>query len=242
MLILASQSSRRKELLGLLESDFSICPVHIDENVIDGEIPENYVIRMAREKAEAALIKYQTAIKSDDLIIGADTAVVQWETWDKRITLSKSKDEIVDQQRGRYRILGKPSNTKHAQEMLIQLRGKIHQVFSAVVVMEAKSGRSISDVCITDVPMRDYTEEEVAKYISSGDGMDKAGAYAIQNFEFNPVHNLQGCYTNVMGLPLCHLTRILLKIGFEIKTDVPETCQGFIDYKCPVFPEFFTLK
>jgi septum formation protein len=83
--------------------------------------------------------------------------------------------------------------------------------------------------------MRAYSDAEVEEYVASGDPIDKAGSYAIQHPEFHPVQNLQGCYANVMGLPLCHLFRTLLKTGFLISKDVPAACQAFLEYDCPVF-------
>ena len=83
--------------------------------------------------------------------------------------------------------------------------------------------------------MRNYTDEEMNAYIASGDPMDKAGAYAIQHPEFRPVNSLSGCYANVMGLPLCHLTRSLKELGVETQVDALEACQGALGYTCRVY-------
>jgi predicted house-cleaning NTP pyrophosphatase (Maf/HAM1 superfamily) len=83
--------------------------------------------------------------------------------------------------------------------------------------------------------MRQYSDQEMDAYIASGDPMDKAGAYAIQNAAFHPVLNINGCFANVMGLPLCHLTRTLRKMGLEVDHFGPETCQEHIHYTCPVY-------
>jgi predicted house-cleaning NTP pyrophosphatase (Maf/HAM1 superfamily) len=85
--------------------------------------------------------------------------------------------------------------------------------------------------------MREYSDEEIYTYTASGDPLDKAGAYAIQHSGFNPVHNLQGCYANVMGLPLCHLTRVLMRLGLDPGLDVPTACQQSLRYACSVFED-----
>jgi septum formation protein len=93
----------------------------------------------------------------------------------------------------------------------------------------------LSDFCSTDVSMRDYSDEEILAYVSSGDPMDKAGAYAIQHRGFNPASPLRGCYANVVGLPLCTLLRTLKKAGVYARNDVPQACQSALEYECPVF-------
>ena len=86
--------------------------------------------------------------------------------------------------------------------------------------------------------MRDYTDEEIKTYVASGDPMDKAGAYAIQHKGFHPVKELHGCYANVMGLPLCHLTRNLIKLGLPPLVNIPQVCQAALGYDCPVYAQF----
>lgn len=235
MLILASQSPRRKQLLELCGWKFSILHVDVDESVEVGEAPGIYVQRMAEVKASAAYEIVLDRANPEDLIIGADTAVVDWRPDVTGDQDHNPGDQLNGQKIGGYRILGKPVNSHEAKKMLRELRGRTHQVYSAIVVKQVKDGRSIADVCITDVPMRNYSDEEVSTYVASGDPLDKAGAYAIQHIGFNPVYNLQGCYANVMGLPLCHLTRMLKRAGLDPSTDVPLSCQQFLQYKCSVF-------
>ena len=119
--------------------------------------------------------------------------------------------------------------------MLTRLRGDAHQAFSALTVHDVERGITLQDVCITDVPMRAYAMEEMIAYVLSGDPMDKAGAYAIQNPDFKPVEHMAGCYANVMGLPLCHLTRTLRKMELAPEVDVPAACQQALSYDCPVY-------
>jgi len=85
--------------------------------------------------------------------------------------------------------------------------------------------------------MRTYTDEEVARYAASGDPLDKAGAYAIQHHNFSPVERIEGCYTSVMGLPLCHLARALAQLGMTLLVDVPQACQDFTGHRCHVANE-----
>lgn len=140
------------------------------------------------------------------------------------------------------RILGKPADEHEAASMLLDLRGRTHKVHTALAVIPPSSSEImaediLTDHCITDVPMREYSHEEMQDYIASGDPMDKAGAYAIQHPGFHPVEALSGCYANVMGLPLCHLTRTLAKIGVKPGGDIAEACQAALSYDCPVYAQ-----
>ena len=119
--------------------------------------------------------------------------------------------------------------------MLRRLRGRTHQVYTAITLIDLRTDRSITDLACSNVPMRNYTDEEIEAYIASGDPFDKAGAYAIQHNGFRPVENFSQCYANVMGLPLCHVTRSLRKSGVDVTNDVPVLCQAHICYECPVF-------
>ena len=207
-LILASNSPRRRQLLALLGWDFQVVPAAVDESACKGESPSDYVRRLAVSKARA--VSTQTA--SDAIIIAADTTVVDG-------------DEI----------LGKPIDHDDAERMLRQLRGLHHQVYSALAVNRKAENELRVDCCVTDVPMRNYDDKEMQVYINSGDPMDKAGAYAIQHNGFHPVEKLSGCYANVVGLPLCHLTRTLRKMGIVSNEHPPTVCQATLGYSCPIF-------
>ncbi len=212
MLVLASSSPRRKELLALGEWTFTIAPAEIDETPLLEEEPRQYVLRMAEGKARVVAARQPPG----DLVVAADTIV-------------------VDAPNGKEQILGKPVDAVEAVSMLRQLRDHQHVVYTAVAVMQISGGRLISDLCATRVPMRSYSDPEIDAYVATGDPLDKAGAYAIQHAEFNPVENLKGCYANVVGLPLCHLTRTLIKFGIQPQTDIPTACQNTLDYRCPIF-------
>jgi MAF protein len=132
-------------------------------------------------------------------------------------------------------ILGKPGDADKAAEMLDTLRGNTHEVITSLAIIRTHDGLELSDQAVTEVPMREYSQEEVHNYIASGDPLDKAGSYAIQHEGFHPVTNMQGCYANVVGLPLCHVVRTLEKFDISLLEDVPEKCQRHFDYDCKVY-------
>jgi septum formation protein len=205
MLILASNSPRRKQLLALGGWEFKVLPVEIDERQHGGENPEKYVVRLAQKKANAAAMQ----VPPKSLIIAADTCVVDGD-----------------------KILGKPRDEEEAWEMLTQLQGRTHKVYTAICVLDTDTRQSTLDLCRTEVVMRCYSEEEISAYIASGDPLDKAGAYAIQHHDFEPVEKIDGCYANVVGLPLCHLERRLQKFDKSLKTDVTRICQESLQHTC----------
>lgn len=214
VILLASNSPRRRELLSLAGWQFKVHPAQVDERPYPGEPSEGYVLRLSEMKARAVAPQAGEA----RLVVAADTTVVD-----------------------RGEILGKPEDEDEAMAMLSRLQDDIHQVYTAVAVLDVETGELLTDLCSTDVPMRAYSVEEMQAYVASGDPFDKAGAYAIQHRGFHPVENLQGCFANVMGLPLCHLTRTLRKLGIHPAQDVPQACQAHLDYACPVFEEILSL-
>lgn len=207
MLILASNSPRRKQLLALGGRKFAVMAAEVDESQMPGEEPLAYVQRLAETKAKAVVCE----AGKDDVVIAADTTVVD------------GKD-----------ILGKPVDGIEAESMLRRLRGRTHQVYTALAVLRVVDNLLLTDWCCTEVPMRRYSDDEMKAYISSGDPLDKAGAYAIQHAGFNPVENLYGCFANVMGLPLCHVTRTLKKLGMPLDVDIARACQSSLRYECPI--------
>ena len=137
-------------------------------------------------------------------------------------------------------ILGKPASPAEARQMLLRLRGVTHQVYTGIAVVRVSDGSLWTDVVVTDVPMRSYSQAEVERYIQTGDPMDKAGAYGIQNPDFQPVAFMQGCYASVMGLPLCSLSRLLRNAGILPAADLASNCQASLHYECPVYPVFLS--
>jgi MAF protein len=205
-LILASASPRRRQLFSLLEVPFTSLTADVEENRGHGEKPEEMVCRLSRAKAEALAEDY-----SGRLIVAADTIVV------------------LDDQ-----VLGKPADADEAATMLQRLWGREHLVFSGLTALSPSTGQQITELVQTTVWMRPYSDEEISRYVASGDPLDKAGAYAIQHQGFNPVAHIQGCYTSVMGLPLCHLTQALSRLGLTLPVDVPRVCQNLTGHHCSI--------
>ena len=205
-LILASNSPRRRQLLALAGLPFRISASNIDESELpDGESPSDYVLRLAETKARAV------QADQDQVVLAADTTVV----------------DGID-------ILGKPTDSAEAVAMLKRLRGHAHQVYTGIALLRKSDGLLLKDLCVTDVPMRNYSDEEIQAYVATGDPLDKAGAYAIQHPQFHPVGNLEGCYASVMGLPMCHVILLLRKMDIQPKADVFAGCETLLEYQCPV--------
>lgn len=207
VILLASNSPRRRELMALGSWTFGISVPDVDETQRPDEAPAEYVLRLAETKAHAAAAR----AGAERFVVAADTAVVDGDT-----------------------LLGKPANTEDAIAMLKRLRGHTHQVYTGLAVLDRQSGQMLTDVCVTGVPMRSYGDAEIRDYVNSGDPFDKAGAYAIQHAKFHPVEELSGCFASVMGLPLCHLIRLLARLGSSAQAALPAKCQAHLDYACPV--------
>jgi septum formation protein len=207
LLVLASNSPRRRELLALGGWIFDTRPAEVDENQRPGEAPGTYVLRLAESKARTCA----ASAHQDQTILAADTAVVDGKA-----------------------ILGKPKDRAEAVEMLWRLRSRTHQVYTGIAVIRMSDGNLVTDLCVTDVPIRAYGEEEIETYVATGDPLDKAGAYAIQHPKFHPVEMMSGCYASVMGLPLCHLTRTLRQLDIAPRTNLSAECQSSLNYTCPI--------
>jgi septum formation protein len=208
--LLASGSPRRRELLSLLGLSFSIVVADVDETDGDGESPQVMVQRLSRAKALAVATRHPQA-----LIVAADTTVA------------------LDGQ-----SLGKPADAAEATAMLRALRGRPHQVYSGLTVILDE--QALTDWAESVVWMRDYSVGEIARYVASGDPLDKAGAYAVQHLGFRPAERVEGCFASVMGLPLCHLTRTLTRLGVRVPVDVPAVCQAHTSFACQVFERILT--
>ena len=130
-------------------------------------------------------------------------------------------------------VLGKPRDTRHAVELLTQLRGRKHLVYSGLTVLDVRHNRMIQETVETPVWMRAYSNGEIGAYAASGDPMDKAGAYAIQHPDFDPVERIEGCYANVMGLPLCHLYRGLAALDARPPINPLDGCPHAAAHGCP---------
>lgn len=219
-LILASGSPRRRQLLSLLGLPFVIKAAGVDERPLGGEDPPALVLRVSQTKALAI-----TDVRRDELVVAADTIVVLG-------------DEVL----GTLRVLGKPRDPDDAARMLRDLRGRAHSVYSGVVVWHPHTRRIERELGKSDVWMRDYSDAEIASYVESRDPLDKAGAYAIQHPEFDPVSRAEGCWLSVMGLPLCHLGRALAQFRVVVPADIAGTCIAFGQRDCTVWQDILEFR
>jgi septum formation protein len=191
-LYLASASPRRGELLRQIGVAYVRCPVDVDEQPRDGESPEAFVQRMAREKAEAA--RASGTVADGTPVLGADTIVVV--------------DNV---------ILGKPRDRDDALSMLARLSGRSHRVMSAVAIVTA--GQSRISLSVSTVTFRSINKTEMEAYWASGEPGDKAGGYAIQGRGAAFVAHLSGSFSGVMGLPLFETCELLRHFGVNIIAD-----------------------
>jgi septum formation protein len=203
-LILASGSPRRRAFLQALGLSFSIQVADVEEGTREGEAPYAMVARLSVEKA----LVVATA-RPEAVVIGADTIV----------TLD---DEL----------LGKPEGHAEAAAMLRRLRSRAHVVYTGVAVCPPGGGTPLTALVASTVWMRAYTEDEIAAYVASGDPLDKAGAYAIQNESFHPVERMRGCYTSVMGLPLQALADLLTQVGIRPPVETAAACAAHTGVPC----------
>ena len=206
-IILASNSPRRREMFGWLGLPFSCQTPDVDETPLVDESPMGYVSRLAVAKTRAIARQFNLL----DTIVGADTIVVHNGV-----------------------LLGKPTNDADANRMLTQLRGKTHQVLTAVTIL--LGNQQANEVCVSDVRMREFSDAELQAYVASGDPLDKAGAYAIQHAGFHPVEHFGGCMASVMGLPLCHLARAYARLGISVASPAG-ACQAKLNYTCPIWEQ-----
>ena len=204
LLVLASGSPRRRALLAGLGLDFDVVPSGVEEESFSGGRPEGLVRRLARAKAEEV-----AAQMPDAVVLAADTFVVL-----------------------RGEVLNKPRDAADAREMLARLRNRSHRVLTAVCLITPRK-RTRIEQATTRVRMRPFGQEEVEAWIHSGGALDKAGAYAIQDSEFAPVESYEGCYCNVMGLPLLTALRMLREAGINWPESgaMPAACGT-----CPLAP------
>lgn len=205
-LILASASPRRRELLAGLGIEFQVSPAGVSEEALAGETPEDMVRRLSLAKAWAVAADMEAGY-----IIGADSVVVH-----------------------EGQALGKPSDSAEAQRMLVMLRGTRHHVVTGVTVVDATSGRHLTDCLTSEITLRNLSDSEIESSIATGTPLDKAGAYAVQDSDLRPAASWQGCYTNIVGLPLCRLWEMLEQLGYELEPSsavkLPEECGRF----CPL--------
>jgi len=187
-IILASASPRRAFLLKQIGLDFQVIPSSVEE-IADSHLePQEMVLKLAKRKAQAVSREYPQAI-----VLGADTVVCC-----------------------EGRILGKPRDREEAAEMLYFLSGRVHEVVSGVVLQRLIPESVRGEAVTTRVKFRDLTDEEITGYIATGEPLDKAGAYGIQGLGALLVEKIEGCYFNVVGLPLSRLPDLFREFGVDL--------------------------
>jgi septum formation protein len=189
MLILASASPRRRYLLAQAGLKFTAAPANLNEDLLPDEAAAAYVRRLAEEKAQAVWSAHRLSDTSSDplVVLGADTCVV------------------VD-----GHILGKPIDSADIRRMLTLLSGRTHAVMTGLAVVT--KDKIIRDVEITQVTLHQLTDRDITHYIASGEPFDKAGAYAIQGYAARWIPRIEGCYFNVMGLPIARTIALLAEV------------------------------
>lgn len=186
--ILASQSPRRRELLASIGLTFEVMPSDVPEVHQPGESPEEYVARLSRDKAAAIAAKHD-----DAWIIAADTTVLLG-------------DELLE----------KPADAAGAERMLATIAGKTHIVYTGVTLQNAARGWRDTRVAESEVRMLPLDQRDIAWYVSTGEPLDKAGAYAVQGIGAMFIDSIHGSYTNVVGLPLALLFQMLRRAGVDL--------------------------
>lgn len=186
-LILASQSPRRRELLSSIGLQFEVMPSNVPEVRATSESPEEYVARLSREKAQAIAAQHP-----DAWVIAADTTVLLG-------------DELLE----------KPADADDAKRMLSTIAGKTHVVYSGVTLQNVARAWRETRVAESEVRMLPLDARDVAWYVSTGEPLDKAGAYAVQGIGAMFIDSIHGSYTNVVGLPLALLFQMLRRAGID---------------------------
>lgn len=212
--LLASQSPRRRELLGLAGFPFQVQVAGVDEALVTIPDPAQNSIDTARLKAETIAAQPPEAHGEHLIIVAADTTVA------------------LD-----GAMLGKPSSAADARRMLLALRGRAHQVHTGMALFDLASGRELTAVHSATVTMRPYSDREITQYIASGDPLDKAGAYAIQHPRFRPAAALDGCFLGVMGFCLCQFLCALDQLAVPRRADFSALRRAHQGYACPYLGE-----
>ena len=187
---LLSSSPRRREIVSAFSGRVRVAGSRgAEPRSLDGEAPDAYVIRCAVSKLGAGPFDSDAGC-----LVSADTVVA------------------LDGE-----ILGKPESDGHARSMLRRLRNRKHEVVTGVAVLDLATRRTVTGSESSAVLTRDYSDQEIEKYIARREPLDKAGGYAVQDGDFAPVSNVEGCYLNVVGLPLCLLLDLLRRVDVEAK-------------------------
>jgi len=192
-LILASSSPRRQELIRTLGQPVIVLVNGVDESVPQDWEPSRIVEELALRKADAVYVPLLTSKEQDGIVVGSDTIVVR-----------------------SGEVLGKPTDPEDAKRMLSLLQGSSHEVYSGVACLDLSTGNKVVRHRMTRVAMKPLTPEQIAGYVSTGEPMDKAGAYGIQGLGSTIVDSIEGDYFTVVGLPLSLLSEMLQELGLDI--------------------------
>ncbi|MCL6635189.1 MAG: Maf family protein [Peptococcaceae bacterium] len=187
-IILASSSPRRAELLRQIGLKYETLVYPVDETPVPGLSPSALVEKLSEKKALAVAEKLRQG-----LVIGADTVVVR-----------------------QGEVLGKPADFEEAVKMLKRLQGAPHEVFTGLALVDAANGRAVVRHEKTRVFFRNLQDDEIRRYVDTGEPMDKAGAYGVQGIAAIFIEKIEGCYSNVVGLPLALLAKMLGEFGFSV--------------------------
>jgi septum formation protein len=192
-LILASTSPRRQELITTLGLPVMVRPSHADEDTPAGWLPERIVEELANRKAKVVWETVRGTMRTPAVVVGSDTIVA------------------LDGQ-----IMGKPKDPEDAVDMLSRLAGRTHEVFTGVCCIGLLDGQTVTSHRVTKVRIRELTPDQIRRYVKTGEPMDKAGAYGVQGIGALLVDSLEGCYFNVVGLPLSLLAVQLERFGVSL--------------------------
>jgi septum formation protein len=188
-IVLASQSPRRKWLLEQIGLEFEIIPSNFDENIENKKFSKKLIESIAYEKAKEVAKR----VPNDVLIIAADTVVIF-----------------------KNQILGKPLDEEDAHKMLEKLSNKTHEVITSIAIIDKQEDKTLINSKISKVKFKKLSEREITDYIKTGEPMDKAGSYGIQAYGSLFVEKIDGCYNNIVGLPLNMLSEMLKSFGIHL--------------------------
>jgi septum formation protein len=192
-LVLASASPRRQELIAMLGLPVQIVPSHVQEDTPDHWSPSQIVEGLSKRKAFAVKDELSESTDFSSIVVGCDT-----------IVLLNGK------------VMGKPRDSHEAEQMLQDLAGEVHEVFTGITCIRVSDAKTVTSHRVTKVRMRDLSSVQISRYVATGEPMDKAGAYGIQGIGSLLIESIDGCYFNVVGLPLSLLAVILEQFDITI--------------------------
>ncbi|WP_040950137.1 Maf family protein [Gorillibacterium massiliense] len=190
-LVLASKSPRRQELIKLLDIPYEVVAIDTNEDISDSLAPDRMVEELSLRKAVAVQMALEDG--KDKIVIGADTIVYL-----------------------NGQVFGKPVDDDHAKRMLRELQGRPHQVYTGITCLDAESGEALTRHSVTDVVIKPLTDEQLDRYIRTGEGRDKAGSYAAQGIGSIIVQEIHGDFFNVVGLSISLLADMLEELGVSV--------------------------